>query len=155
MFLTYGDLAKLFPNKYGIQDNELYFHTVASNSAVLQPKGIFIPFEEGSGKLSQAIENGAIAALWDQRERIPSYTPNHFPIFITNDLLKGLKDMMELYIENISNVNMNQTRKEVTNFLFLDEVRLKENESTYDIAVMAEKILTVKEQLQIGKEGAK
>lgn len=153
MFLTYGELAKLFPNKYGIQDYELYFHTVASNSAVLQPKGLFIPFEEGSGKLSQAIENGAIAALWDEKESIPSYTPNHFPIFITNDLLKGLKDMMELYIENIS--YMNQTRIEVTNFLFLDEVRLKETESTYDIAVMSEKILTVREQLQSGKEGAK
>lgn len=153
MFLTYGDLAKLFPKKYGIQDYELYFHTVASNSAALQPKGLFIPFEEGSGKLSQAIENGAIAALWDEKESIPSYTPNHFPIFITNDLLKGLKDMMELYIENIS--NMNQIRNEVTNFLFLDEVRLKKNESSYDIAVMAEKILTVREQLQIGKEGAK
>ncbi|WP_102271548.1 hypothetical protein [Cytobacillus massiliigabonensis] len=153
MFLTYGDLAKLFPNKYGIQDYELYFHTVASNSDVSQPKGIFIPFEEGSGKLSKAIENGAIAALWDEKESIPSYTPNHFPIFITNDLLKGLMDMMELYIENISNTN--QIQKEVTNFLFLDEVRLKETESTYDIVIMAEKIRTVKERLQIGKEGAK
>lgn len=153
MFLTYGDLARLFPNKYGIQDHELYFHTVASNSAVLQPKGLFIPFEDGSGKLSQAIENGAIAALWDEKENIPSYTPNHFPIFITNDLLKGLKDMMELYIENLR--KMEQTRKEVTNFLFLDEVRLKETKSTYDIAVMTEKIRTVKERLQIGKEGAK
>lgn len=153
MFLTYGDLAKLFPNKYGIQDYELYFHTVASDSAVLQPKGIFIPFEEGSGNLSQAIENGAIAALWDEKVSIPSYTPNHFPIFITNDLLKGLKDMMELYIENLC--NMNQKQRELTNFLFLDDVRLKDTESTYDIAVMTEKILDIKEQLQIGKEGAK
>lgn len=153
MFLTYGDLAKLFPKKYGIQDNELYFHTVASYSDVFQPKGLFIPLEKESGRLNKAIENGAIAALWDERESIPSYTPNHFPIFITNDLLKGIKDMMELYIENISNKNVIQ--KEMTNFLFLDEERLKGTESTYDIAVMAEKILTVKEQLQIGKEGAK
>jgi UDP-N-acetylmuramyl pentapeptide synthase len=153
MFLTYGDLAKLFPNKRGIQEHELYFHTVASNSSVFQPKGVFIPFEEGSGKLGQAIENGAIAALWDESEDIPAYTPNHFPIFITNDLLKGLKDMMELYIENINNVE--QTQKEVTNFLFLDEVRLKESTATYDIAVMADKISTVKERLQSGKEGAK
>ncbi|MBU8877721.1 hypothetical protein BGM26_01795 [Bacillus sp. FJAT-29790] len=153
MFLTYGDLAKLFPNVKGIQDHELFFHTVATNSAMPQPKGIFIPFEGNSGEMEEAIENGAIAALWKEGKNIPRYTPNHFPIFFTNDLLKGLKDMMELYTEKI---NQEKTLlKEVTNFLFIDEMRLKENQSTYDIAVMAEKINAISEKLQQGREGAK
>lgn len=152
MFLTYGDLAKLFPKVKGIQFHELFFHTVATISDVPQLKGIYIPFEDKTGELKKAIENGAIAALWDERKEIPPYTPNHFPIFFTNDLLKGLKDMMEIYLEKINQAD--KLQKEGTHFLFIDEMRLKENNSTYDIAVMAEKINNVRARLQERKEGA-
>ena len=152
MFLTYGDLAKLFPKRRGIRNHELSFHTVATFSTISQPKGIFIPIEENSGQLNEAIGNGAIAALWDEEMEVPKYVPNHFPIFYTNDLLKGLKDMMELYTENINQTD--QVQKDRTDFLFLDERRLKENKLTYDIAVMADKLLTMRAQLQQGKEGA-
>lgn len=135
MYLTYGDLAKLFPKTSGIKDNELYFHTVAASSAILQPKGIYLPIEE-SANLKGAIGNGAVAALWIEKDQVPAYTPNHFPIFYTNDLTKGLKDIMELYLEKISEAQMINTTK----FLFLDEKSLKENEATYDIAVMTEKL---------------
>ena len=153
MLLAYGDLAKLFPKMKGIQDHELFFHTVATISDVPQFRGIFIPLDENTGELKKAIENGAVAALWREEKLIPRYTPNHFPIFFTNDLLKGLKDMMELYIEKL-----NQQQKagiKVTNFLFSDEILLKENKLTYDIAVMAEKIKDISSQLQDGREGAK
>ncbi|MBT2687935.1 hypothetical protein J7I93_07060 [Bacillus sp. ISL-47] len=136
MYLTYGDLAKLFPNTTGIKDNELQFHTVAASSSIVQPKGIYLPIEE-SGNLKEAIENGAVAALWNEKDEVPAYTPNHFPVFYTNDLTKGLKDIMESYIEKLSNA---EETINTTNFLFLDEKSLNENEATYDIAVMAEKL---------------
>ncbi|MBS4189127.1 hypothetical protein KHA94_02705 [Bacillus sp. FJAT-49705] len=153
MFLTYGDLANLFPKNKGIQDDELFFHTVTTISNVPQYKGIFIPFEENSGELKTAIENGAIAALWKEGDEIPQYTPNHFPIFFTNDILKGLKDMMELYIEKINQTEIK--RKEVTNFLFSRELLLNKNKTTYDNAEIADKISKLLEQLRQGKEGAK
>ncbi|QED47447.1 hypothetical protein [Cytobacillus dafuensis] len=153
MLLTYGDLANLFPKNKGIQDDELFFHTVTTISNVQQYKGIFIPFEENSGALKMAIENGAIAALWKEGEEIPRYTPNHFPIFFTNDLLKGLKDMMELYIEKINQTEIKLN--EVTHFLFSREMDLNNNNSTYDNAIIADKISKLLEQLRQGKEGAK
>lgn len=153
MFLTYGDLAKLFPQKRGIQLQELFFHTVATSSNTAQYKGIYIPLAEHSGELKKAIENGAIAALWDENVEIPLYTPNHFPLFLTNDLLKGLKDMMELYIEKINATNNKEDER--TNFFFLKESCLKENTSTYDIAVNLEKIVKMNGWLQQGREGAK
>ncbi|WP_066289396.1 hypothetical protein [Bacillus sp. FJAT-29937] len=153
MLLAYGDLAKLFPKKKGIQDYELFFHTVATISDVPQSRGVFIPLGENAGELKKAIENGAVAALWKEEVEIPRYTPNHFPIFFTNDLLKGLKDMMELYIEKLN--EQQKTEFKVTNFLFSDEALLKENISTYDIAVMAEKMKEINNLLQDGKEGAK
>ena len=152
MFLTYGDLAKLFPKRRGIRNHELSFHTVATFSTISQPKGIFIPIEENSGQLNEAIGNGAIAALWDEEMEVPKYVPNHFPIFYTNDLLKGLKDMMELYIEKIN--QQEKAENKVTNFLFSNEILLKEKKSTYDIAVMAGEIKAMN-KLHDGKEGAK
>lgn len=153
MLLAYGDLAELFPMMKGIQDQELFFHTVATNSDMPQFRGLFIPLKEQTAELNKAIENGAVAALWEEGKEIPRYTPNHFPVFFTNDLLKGLKDMMELYIEKITNAQKEEL--EVTNFLFSDEILLKERNLTYDIAVMAEKINDIAEQLRDRKEGAK
>lgn len=149
MYLTYGDLAKLFPNTTGIKDNELQFHTVAASSSIVQPKGIYLPIEE-SGNLKEAIGNGAVAALWNEKDEVPAYTPNHFPVFYTNDLTKGLKDIMELYIEKISKA---EEKINTTNFLFLDEKSLKENEATYDIAVMAENLYEASENAKRERRG--
>ncbi|MBY0120795.1 hypothetical protein [Bacillus sp. S/N-304-OC-R1] len=153
MFLAYGDLAKLFPIMKGIQDHELFFHTVATISDMPQLRGLYIPLNEHSGELEKAIENGAVAALWKEGEEIPRYTPNHFPVFYTNDLLKGLKDMMELYIEKVTKEQ--DAELDVTKFLFSNEILLNENKLTYDIAVMSEKINELGEQLRDRKEGAK
>jgi UDP-N-acetylmuramyl pentapeptide synthase len=136
MYLTYRDLAELFPAVKGIKDHELEFHTVSSSSSALQPKGIYIPFGEAEN-LKEAIEKGAVAALWHENAETPAYTPNHFPIFYTNDLTKGLKDIMELYINKLSKA---EEKMNTTNFLISDEESLKENETTYDIAVMAERL---------------
>jgi len=73
--------------------------------------------------------------------------------FFTNDLLKGLKDMMVLYIENI-NKAINEENM-ISNFQFLNESRLKKNTLTYDIAVNLEKIAEMNGLLQQGREGAK
>ncbi|MCM3089491.1 MULTISPECIES: hypothetical protein [unclassified Cytobacillus] len=145
MYLTYQDLAELFPAVKGIKDHKLEFHTVASSSTDQQPKGIYIPYRE-AGNLKEAIEKGAIAAIWNEDTETPSYTPNHFPIFYTNDLTKGLKDIMELYLNKLSKA---EESVNTTNFLISDEESLKENESTYDIAVMAERLA---EAAEIGKQ---
>ena len=79
-----------------------HFHTVTAFSQVLQPKGIFIPLYKDSGELNEAIENGAIAAIWDEEKTLPSYTPSYFPVFLTNDLWKGLEDMLNQLSEKIS-----------------------------------------------------
>ena len=153
MLLTYGDLAKLFPKGKGIQVEELFFHTVATISEIPQHKGVFIPCEENSGELITAISNGAIAALWDEKVVVPKYTPNHFPLFYTNDLLKGLMDMMEIYLENINQTEYSQTKG--TNFLFSTEMRFKENISAYNHAEMVKEINNFSKLLQQRKGGAK
>ena len=78
-------MANFFPNLKGINDSVLHFHTVSTCSQVLQPNGTSIPLYRNSGELSEAIENGAIAAIWNEEKTLPSYTPSYFPLFLTND----------------------------------------------------------------------
>jgi UDP-N-acetylmuramyl pentapeptide synthase len=135
--LTYQDVSSLFPKKAGIVEQTIQFCTVSTHAGDKQPKGLFIPCFEGSGALQEAIANGAIAAVWQENHPVPAYTPNHFPLFFTEDLLKGLEDIMKLYLDYLPH---HEEKMGKTNFIFQRSELLNEKESTYDIAVMAEKI---------------
>lgn len=135
--LTYQDVSRLFSKKAGIVEETIQFHTVTSLAGEKQPKGLFVPVSRESGSLQQAIANGAIAALWPEHEPVPAYKPNHFPLFFTEDLLKGLEEIMKSYLDYLSQQEENKGR---TNFIFQHNELLNEKEATYDIAVMAKKI---------------
>jgi hypothetical protein len=148
MFLSYKDLAKLFPNTRGIKEETLVFHTVASKGTDPQAKGIFILLSNNPGELKSALENGAIAAIWPSGMEVPKITPNHFPMFFVHDLLDGLKKILFLYKQRLQEDDGINTER--TDFLFLDERLLKEFYETYDIAVMEEKWSEVVKQLSFG-----
>lgn len=135
--LTYQDVSSLFSRTTGIRDENIRFHTVSSLSGAKQPKGLFVPVSNDSGTLQDAISNGAVAAVWPEGEQVPAYAPNHFPIFYTQDNLKGLEKIMNSYYDYLS---QNEDINERTKFIFLNKALLNEAGETYDIAVMAENI---------------
>ncbi len=134
MMLLYDDLVQLFPNNKGICDPSLQFLTVTSYAKINQPKGIFIPLYKDSGELNEAINHGAIAALWDEKVPLPTYTPNQFIVFYCDDLLKGLKKMIELY--RTRQKDMKEEQSEHMRFHLLPETSLNGNKQTYDLSVM-------------------
>ena len=135
MFLALKDLASLFTDIKGIQD-DMMFYTVTDQANTVQPKGLFVPINEESGELLDAIANGAIAAIWDYEKKLPRYTPTYFPVFFTNDKAEAIKNMLKLYSEKLNG----ETNKhmEITNFNFLNKKLLNKNNQTYDIAVILE-----------------
>lgn len=137
MYLALKDLTQLFSEKQGVQDDML-FHTMADQSDVAQPRGLFVPLNENSGSLSEAIANGAIAAVWDSEKEIPYYTPNHFPIFFTNDPILAIQSILNLYKEKLDG----ETDKimDITNIKLSNKKLLNKNQVSYDIAVMLKKI---------------
>lgn len=137
MLITYEDLSKIFSTTIGVKGHNLEFQSVSISATVNQPKGLFIPLWSTSGDLQTAIANGAIAALWKKGEEVPKYRPNHFPVFLVDDLWNGLKDILIQYNKNI-NMEDNLTKNK-THFLFLDEKLLKVLYETYDNAVMEAK----------------
>ncbi|WP_338451963.1 hypothetical protein R4Z09_08855 [Niallia oryzisoli] len=138
MTLRYRDLVQLFPGNKGISEPSLSFLTVTAFARIPQPKGIFVPLFHNSGELKEAIDHGAVAALWDEKIPLPAYMPNHFIVFYCNDLLKGLKKMIELYRKN--QLEMEEEQMNQTKFYFLPEISLNEKESTYDLAVMVNEL---------------
>jgi len=138
MFLTLKDLAGLFRDKKGIQDDML-FYTVSDQATATQPKGLFVPTTEDSGELLEAIANGAIAAIWEYEKKLPRYVPSQFPIFFTNNQAESLRDILTLYTEKLNG----ETSKdmEITNFQLSRKTLLNKNYQTYDIAGSLDKLV--------------
>ncbi|MBL5782137.1 hypothetical protein HV481_10185 [Bacillus sporothermodurans] len=84
--LSIKDINHLSNSMRGINQSNITFELVSIFSDFPQPKGLFIPIHDAN--LDKAIENGAIAAIWKENEPLPSYTPNHFPVFLSNSLLQ-------------------------------------------------------------------
>ncbi|MFT8320780.1 MAG: hypothetical protein ABF649_07740 [Bacillus sp. (in: firmicutes)] len=132
MELSYKLIVQAIPNSKGFRDDQILFQTVSFFADVKQPKGLFVPlFGSASGELKDAIANGAIGAIWENEKTIPTYTPNHFPIFYTKDLKKGLKKMIEIYEKQ-------QVETKMTKFIYKKETSLNKEVETYDIAVIKE-----------------
>jgi UDP-N-acetylmuramyl pentapeptide synthase len=129
MFLTYHDLAKLFPNTKGVKD-EFIFFTVSTDARLSQERGLFIPLFSDSGDLMTAIQNGAIACIWDVRIPVPSYIPSQFPVLFTSDLREAFDKIFRNY-----SLNIDGEKKEMidrTNFLINQDKLLNDHFSSYD-----------------------
>ncbi|MFT8391803.1 MAG: UDP-N-acetylmuramoyl-tripeptide--D-alanyl-D-alanine ligase [Sporolactobacillus sp.] len=76
--------------------------TIMTDSRKLVVNGLFVPLIgdtfNGHQFLSQAIENGAKAALWMEREPIPESKPEKFPLFLVRDTLVALQSMAKAYL---------------------------------------------------------
>lgn len=145
MYLGYSLLAQIMPNSIGIKDSELLFSTIALNGAIKQPYGLFIPLWNNSDELMMAINNGAVAAVWEEDRGIPAFTPNHFPIFLTKNIKEDVKNMLELYLEMIK---QEEEVKQVTNFPISDFELLNEKVKTYDKSDILHQIVPLVQELE-------
>ncbi|WP_312095327.1 hypothetical protein [Niallia sp.] len=145
MTLSYNLVLQAIPDAKGFVKEDLLFQTVSFLADSKLPKGLYIPFyKEHSGDLSTAIANGAIGAIWEEGMELPSYTPNHFPIFYTKDLKEGILKMIEIYEEQL------HAEESTTKFIFLKENSLNSNMESYDIAVIREHVLKTNSQAKGG-----
>lgn len=133
MFLTYGDLAKIFSDSKGIKE-DFQFYTVSTDASLSQPKGLFIPIYDHSGELKDAINNGAIGAIWDLNIEVPAYIPSQFPILFASDLNKALEIVLKTYVDKLNGEKIDIMN--MTKFLFREEKLLNESISSYDKPVL-------------------
>ncbi|MHC0037262.1 hypothetical protein [Pseudoneobacillus sp. C159] len=129
MFLTYHDLANLFPKVKGVKD-EFVFNTISTDASLKQERGLFVPLFIDSGDLMTAIQNGAIACVWDEGIPVPSYIPSQFPVFYTNDLKDAFESIIRTYSQLINGEKIEMIDR--TNFLIIQEKLLNDELSSYD-----------------------
>ena len=151
MYLAFNDIANLIPDRKGTIDENIFFYTVSDNANSPLSKGIFVPLSKESGELAQALANGAIAAIWNKNLSVPHYTPNQFPLFLTDDPAETVWTVILRYLEKLDG-ETDKTMK-MTKFDFLTKKLLNKNNETYDIAVMLNKAAAIRLNDQQGRRG--
>jgi hypothetical protein len=119
MMLGYSDVRSAASSVRGIDDSGLSFDVVTTESDKDMRKGLFIP---SSGRdLFDAIHKGAVASFWKKGEVLPAWVPNHFPLFITDNIIEAVLKIMDDYYY--------KTKQEewgtMTKFIFRDEEKGK------------------------------
>jgi hypothetical protein len=94
--LFYEDVKSIFPHTRGIQLNGVRFHAVSPLYDIRLEKGLYVPLVSHD-HLFESINNGAIASLWDGKEEVPRFVPNHFPLFIVKDVQSAFNELIHFY----------------------------------------------------------
>ncbi|MGF3102468.1 hypothetical protein [Rossellomorea sp. DUT-2] len=114
--LFYDDVKKLFPETSGIHLPGFAFLVVSNSTSMGMEKGLYVPFGDEIN-LFESIDSGAIASIWPKNKEVPSFVPNHFPLFMVEDVYKAYIDLLEDYTQNY-----NQEKWEImTKFIFNSE----------------------------------
>lgn len=103
MLFTIKELNQLFTKHNQPQDETLVIEQVTIDSRKQAEKSLFIPIIgdtfNGHEFVEQAIENGAIAIIWDEKEKLPPSIPSDFPVFYTSNTTIALQKLAAHYRE--------------------------------------------------------
>ncbi|BCB03261.1 hypothetical protein [Bacillus sp. KH172YL63] len=121
--LFYDDVKKLFPVTKGIHLPGFTFLVVSNSTRVDMKKGLYVP-DGGGSDLFKSIEKGAIASFWLKDATVPSFVPNHFPLFIVEDIQAAYVKLKKHYHQNY-----NQEKWEImTKFIFSNESEMHQTQ---------------------------
>ncbi|MGM0844505.1 MAG: hypothetical protein ACQEUT_05970 [Bacillota bacterium] len=142
--LSYTAVEKFASGSRGLKDNSLQFRIVTGEITEDMPKGLFIP--SSGSVLFQAIHRGAIGSLWPQSAEVPAWLPNHFPLFLTDNLTGTALSILDHYYYNLKQEEWGT----MTNFIFRDEemnqlYKITNQDQYVEIRDRAEKLFHIRE----------
>ena len=96
----------MFPEIKGKLSNENQHVEIMTDSRERVDNGLFIPIIgerfDAHQFIEQAIENGAVAALWDRKKEIPSTIPESFVFFFVDDTVQALQQLAKKYRQDVN-----------------------------------------------------
>lgn len=105
MLFTMKELQDLFPGNDHLREKSVIIEKINTDSRVKIENSLFIPIVgenfNGHDFAEQAIENGAVALLWDEKEELPPSIPENFPVCFTKDTTEGLQTLAAYYRKTI------------------------------------------------------
>ncbi|WP_102347030.1 UDP-N-acetylmuramoyl-tripeptide--D-alanyl-D-alanine ligase [Bacillus sp. Marseille-P3661] len=106
MKISLNELTRVFPIRKGTNDKEIIINEIMTDSRKGVIKGLFVPIVgdkfDGHNFLKEAINNGAIATLWQEDKEIPAFVPNHFPVYFVKDTLQALQTLSKFYLDVVN-----------------------------------------------------
>lgn len=105
MKLSLTEISEVLPANVGTKDANIFIQEITTDSRKKVSKGMFIPIVgdqfDGHDFIKDAINNGAIASLWQENKDIPSFIPNDFPLFFVKNTIDGLQMLAQYYLQQI------------------------------------------------------
>ncbi|AXI08995.1 UDP-N-acetylmuramoyl-tripeptide--D-alanyl-D-alanine ligase [Oceanobacillus zhaokaii] len=106
MLFTTNWLSEIFTNFSGDVKKPIEIDTVNTDSRVQIGNSLFVPIVgdnfDGHEYVNQAVENGAIALLWERKKSVPASIPTEFPVFYVEDTIAGLQQLATNYRDVIN-----------------------------------------------------
>lgn len=106
MLFKLKSLIRLFPKMTGNIREEMTIEQVTIDSRETTKNSLFIPIEgdrfNGHDFLEQAIENGAIATLWNENKTLPDFVPENFPVFFVSNTTNALQQLAADYRKQVN-----------------------------------------------------
>lgn len=100
MMFTSGWLSHIFTD-HQLADESQSIEQVTTDSRVKTNSSLFIPIIgehfNGHDFAEQAVENGAVALLWDSSHQVPDRIGNHVSVFFVEDTLKAMQELATKY----------------------------------------------------------
>ncbi len=143
------DLDTFLSQQNGLKLADVPILTISITCSENMYKGLYIPIHEEINIL-QAIHEGAIGAVISSKDKVPSHVPTHFPLFVTEDLIQTIQELLQNYYQKMKQ----EEWETMTNFIFYSEDILIKQYTSYDIAVDEQyvKILRIINQERKGGE---
>ncbi|MFD2133034.1 UDP-N-acetylmuramoyl-tripeptide--D-alanyl-D-alanine ligase [Pseudogracilibacillus auburnensis] len=106
MLFTLRYLQAIFPSVSGLLEEELEIKQIMTDSRMKQEDALFIPIVgenfNGHDFIHDAIEQGAVAALWEKSVEIPENISSSFVFFIVDDTINALQQLAKFYKKEIN-----------------------------------------------------
>ncbi|WP_368503987.1 UDP-N-acetylmuramoyl-tripeptide--D-alanyl-D-alanine ligase [Alkalihalophilus sp. As8PL] len=101
-----SSLLKPITLKTRLVTEEMSFTVVSTDTRTITAGALFVPLIgerfNGHDYVLTAIQNGAIAALWEEGQPLPKELPSEFQLFIVKDTLYALQEMASVYRKKVN-----------------------------------------------------
>jgi UDP-N-acetylmuramoyl-tripeptide--D-alanyl-D-alanine ligase len=99
-------LTTIFPDFRGNAIDPIEIVDIYTDSRQIVRNGLFVPIVgekfDGHVFIKEAIQQGAVAAIWQKDKELPSDLPAGFPVFLVDNTIEGLQILAKNYRKKVN-----------------------------------------------------
>ncbi|UOR12925.1 UDP-N-acetylmuramoyl-tripeptide--D-alanyl-D-alanine ligase [Halobacillus amylolyticus] len=103
---TVKELTKVFPEYRGAANDSILIRGMMTDTRKEVKQSLFVPIVGESFDahqfLTEAIKQGAVAALWQKGRSLPEAVPTEFPVLFVDDTTAALQQTAKFYLDKVA-----------------------------------------------------